>query len=270
MKKIIPFFFCLISISSNCLSQQWRFPIAFEDAIGAKDTIWCIWDSTAHGILPVDTTLGEGAFTFNPTDFNVWVYNNDNDSTKTIALPYNGSFDFQVWSFNYQYPITINWDSTLFHIPLPMPVGFVNVAFIGNDYFYFVNNDNNAQAFNMLWDNHADAPFYNWGAQSQFPMHFRITRDPMNNVFSLNLNKFKIFVFPNPFINDLMITSVEKISSIEIFSTKGQLIYSNYFSIPSPLLNFSLSINDISSGLYIIKFTNSKNQIVYEKLLKTN
>jgi hypothetical protein len=135
------FIFSLIFITNLCFAQpQWKFHIAFEDAIGAKDTIWLIWDTTAHGSLPTDTALGEGPVSFNYSNFNVWIYNWDGDSTKTRAYPYNAiSFLLEVRAFNYQYPITIRWDTTLFYASyLPLPVGYINAAIIDNDYFFFV------------------------------------------------------------------------------------------------------------------------------------
>jgi hypothetical protein len=37
---------------------QWRFHLAFEDATGAKDTLWFIYDTTAT--IGWDSHLGEG------------------------------------------------------------------------------------------------------------------------------------------------------------------------------------------------------------------
>src|SRR5437868_898060 len=107
-KYFLVLFFSIL-VGSVAAQPQWKFHVAFEDGIGARDTIWFIWDTTAHDMLPTDTVLGEGAVNFNHNVFNVWIYNYDNDSTKTFALSYGTfpSHGTQIYAFNYQYPITI-------------------------------------------------------------------------------------------------------------------------------------------------------------------
>lgn len=68
MKIIIIAFGVLITFVLQA-QPQWIFHIAFEDATGAKDTIWCIWDTTAHDILPVDTSFGEDKVNFDYSEF---------------------------------------------------------------------------------------------------------------------------------------------------------------------------------------------------------
>ena len=50
----IALFLFLLSFSVGA-QQQWRFHLAFEDANGAKDTIWLVWDTKIESTLPVDT-----------------------------------------------------------------------------------------------------------------------------------------------------------------------------------------------------------------------
>ncbi len=38
---------------------QWKFHVAYEDATGARDTIFFIWDTSAV-VYGIDTALGEG------------------------------------------------------------------------------------------------------------------------------------------------------------------------------------------------------------------
>ena len=138
MKKIILFLLLVFSIKLNSFSQpQWKFHIAFEDGTGAKDTIWCIWDSTAHGSPPVDTALGEGAIQIDNSTFNVFISNANGDTTKTVAFPFTYSFDFGVRAINYQYPLTISWDSSLFSVIFPWPYASVDYARIDNGYFFY-------------------------------------------------------------------------------------------------------------------------------------
>lgn len=137
----------LLRVPAQC-QPQWRFHLAFEDATGARDTIWHVWDASAtigSDFDPqVDYELGEGAVELSLDEFNVWVYNWDGDSTKTKAIPYENWFPMfpgpEICGFNYQYPITIRWDRSLFHADyLPVP-DTINTAWFSGQYFYWYGN----------------------------------------------------------------------------------------------------------------------------------
>ena len=158
MKKlilIVVFSFLFCSIKSFA-QPQWKFHVAFEDATGARDTIWFIWDTTA-AVYGIDTTLGEGNPHMDYSKFNVWtltwgVYPNF-DTTKVVAYPYDASFGNTIEAINFELPITITWDSALLHadwLP-PTPVGWVNFARIDNDYFFFYNMPLVSHLINFLY-----------------------------------------------------------------------------------------------------------------------
>jgi hypothetical protein len=261
---ILSFFF----ITNLCLAQpQWKFHIAFEDATGAKDTIWMIWDSTAT-ISGVDLALGEGPVIFDYNLFNVFVYNDDSDSTKTVAFPYYYPYPFlvgylggNVYAFNYQYPITIRWDSSMFNAPyLPPPENRVTEARIDNQYFFGVNNTG-YDHFSMLIDNTAYAPAFSWGSQSQFPMSFNLSLHPLVGINS-NYKESGINLYPNPFENQIIISTTKEIS-LEIFSITGNLL------IPEKTLKGSqtFDLSHLPEGIFILKFL-IQNHIFYEKIIK--
>ncbi len=264
--KIKWFIFLLVILhyKNSCAQNTWRFPISFEDAVGAKDTIWCIWDSSAHGTTPVDTNFGEGAFQFDYSKFNVWMLNPDFDSTKVAAIPYVGSFNIYINAFNFQYPLMVSWDTALFHSPiLPWSIG-VTDASIENDYFFAVNNDPPNQTFNMIWDNHVSAPAFNWGGQSQFPMTFYINRQTagINDV----INEKSIEVFPNPFISSFKINSEKLILSAFLLNASTSEIITELFrnKYESTVSN----LNHLPPGLYIIKFLTDQTTTYYKKIIK--
>ncbi len=251
-----------------CLAQpQWKFHIAFEDATGAKDTLWLIWDTTAHGNLPIDTALGEGPAITNYNIFNVWVNNDLGDSTKTLAAPYSTyGFLALVNAFNYQYPISIRWDSSLFHAPyLPMPVGYINRATIGNDYYFGINNDPFLQAYNMLLDNQAIAPAFNWGSQTHFPMEFYVARDPSISVDENENNG--VHIYPNPVTTEINISNSATIKEYEILSIEGKSIFKDIESDFNKNL-ITISCKNLRPGIYFLKILNNKNQIHHEKIIK--
>lgn len=261
---IITTSFFLITI--NCSSQQqWRFHIAFEDSTGAKDTIWCIWDTTAT--FGVDTQFNEQAQPINYSVFNVFTGNVNADTTKTQALPHpHASNDVFVYAINYQYPIEVSWDSSLFHVPgLPMPVGYVNYARIDNDYFFFQNNLPLEHNYDMLQNNHVSAPAFTWFSQSQFPMRFYIHRDPSLSVSEYSLNE-AIKVFPNPVSSLLHINTDNSIRELSIINYQGAYV----LTMKPAMNNLEIGVTHLPDGIYIIQFINNLNTFNYGKIIITH
>ncbi|MBK8500073.1 MAG: hypothetical protein IPL52_14935 [Flavobacteriales bacterium] len=133
--------------SAVCMAQPtWRFHLAFEDGSGARDTIWMVYDTAAHTDWGpnVDTLLGEGRVELDPTLFNVWLINAVNDTTKTRAYPYSVFPDFDgtiIDAMNWVPPMTITWDTSLFHAPyLPYVQGSFGIAIMDGLAFSAYNN----------------------------------------------------------------------------------------------------------------------------------
>jgi len=97
---------------------QWRFHLAFEDATGAKDTIWFVYDTTAS-ISIANIELGEDYFPISPTDFNVWIWRTGDNALKLRAWPYTmfPLGEVPISGSNYTPPLTIRWDPSLFQSP---------------------------------------------------------------------------------------------------------------------------------------------------------
>lgn len=220
MKAIYKFILIFLFPFTMSAQQQWKFHIAFEDATGARDTVWMVYDTTAHTSTPVDFTLGEGHYNFDYTKFNVFFYNTQNDSTKVFALPYT-LFPYHgmgIYAFNYQLPLILRWDTSLFHAPyLPFAQGFFNSNVLRNDYFSFVNNDMDLHAFNMLIEDSCIAPSFSWGSQDHFPVHLSLSYDPTLNVNKPSLNLFNIF--PTLSNSEIYIQGDLKNYFIEIFGS---------------------------------------------------
>ena len=269
MKKLIKkrlhiLLFILLITNFITAQPQWNFHIAFEDVTGAKDTIWLIWDTDAT--FGVDTQFNEQAQKLNYSVFNVFIRNTNADTTKTQALPHPyASNNVDVHAINYQYPITISWDSSLFHAPgLPLPVGYVNRAFINNDYFFLVNNDPYSHTFNMLMENHVSAP---WWGYDQFPMGFYIMRDPSIGINENDMLKKYLILFPNPCNDFINISSDLVIKSYHLLSSDGKVIQSNLFTPSKNENSLTISLSKIENGVYQLILTDSKNQSYHEKVI---
>jgi len=100
--RILVFLFLFICLNKVVAQTQpqWKFYIAFEDATGQKDTIWSVWDTLAQSI-GVDSIFGEQAVSLNPNTFNVYIFNSDNDTTKTSALDFYGSHQLIIDAINW-------------------------------------------------------------------------------------------------------------------------------------------------------------------------
>jgi hypothetical protein len=267
MKKHLLFLLFILLTTNFIIAQpQWKFHIAFEDATGAKDTIWLIWDTTAT--FGIDTQFNEQAQPINYSVFNVFTGNVNGDTTKTQALPHpHASNNVEVHAINYQYPITISWDSSLFHAPgLPPPVGYVNNAWIGNNYFFIVNNCPPCQHFNMLIDNQAFAPAFWWGSQSQFPMSFVIMRDITIGIDELVIATDKINIVPNPTTDAFTINSTYEIIEFLMLSSDGRIVLKSAASV-KPVNSVTVQVASIKPGLYQLIYTNIKNQTYHEKII---
>lgn len=271
MKKIIlASYFLLVALKFSFAQQQWKFHIAFEDGIGAKDTIWFIYDTSATSTCCVDTFLGEGPFPFDYNAFNVWIYNYHGDSTKVFALPYvyYPSHGTEVRAFNYQYPLTVTWDTALLHASyLPTIQGVFNIGRIDNDYFFLVNNDPPLQAFNLLLSDNAFAPYFTFGSQDQFPMQFTLSKTTTIGIDKAETSNAFI-VYPNPFNNAINLennfSSSEKYT-IEVFSLDGKSMFKKQ-SIELQNVH-SIDLSFLERGIYYLQLINKQNTH-YEKIFK--
>ena len=120
----------------------------------------------------------------------------------------------------------------------------------------------------MLIDNKVSAPSFNWFSQNQFPMYFAIARHDTSytTIDELDFNRIKLF--PNPTKDNISIASSDKIKKIEVFSQSGAKLISKEFFEGRKENSYSMSLENLSNGLYFIKISNFKNQTYYGKIIK--
>lgn len=250
--------FLIFLCTSSYAQPQWKFHLAFEDAVGAKDTVWLIWDVNAT--FSVDNQFNEQAQNINYSIFNTFIGNANGDTTKTQAFPYSTySNNTTVYSINCQFPLTISWDTALFHTPtLPQPVG---AAYMDNGYFFGINNCPSCQHFNMLTDNHVTIdlnlfPYF-------FPVSVNISRGAPVGIMENNLSKHYVSVFPNP-AKDMVSLKATEIKECVLTDNTGKIMLKKIFYDG---FDYILHVNDVPSGFYNLKITNQKNETYYEKLV---
>jgi hypothetical protein len=278
MKKLLIFGAIMLSHACFVSAQpQWKFYLAFEDGIGAKDTMWFIWDTTAT-FFGYDTLLGEKPLTLNNNIFNVYTFNNGSmtdDTIKTVAYPYYEYFEEDLHAFNYTLPIKISWDTTLFHADYlpPEPVGWVNYAVMESDYFFLAGNDPLNHNFNMTLNDTVMSPDpsitdpWFWNPAIHFPIMLMMHQEPSTKIqSSMVMDKSKINLFPNPAKHCLNIETKEFFKKVTVFDFKGKVVYQSEI-IKN---NYSIDISLLKNGIYFINLINFKNQSHHEKFIKTD
>lgn len=247
----------------------WRFHLAFEDATGAQDTIWLIWDTAAtDGSIDgtVDMLLGEGGIDMNTAEFNVWVYNWAGDSTKTIALPYL-YFPVQevlIQASAFEYPITLRWDTVLFHASfLPDPAA-INYARMDCGHFFFYNNDPGLQAFNMLIDDTVQVEMM-WPNDALFPLEVQIGHGSTIGVGESPPTSPAFALWPNPADDRIAIQAPGSIRDYHIYNATGALVrYGDAFAQDQ----LSLNVSDLVVGLYSIMVRSTSNTVHHAQFIK--
>ena len=246
---------------------QWKFHVAYEDATGARDTIFFIWDTSAV-VYGIDTALGEGNAQINYNEFNVftltWGIYPEFDTTKTVAYPYNVTFSSEIKAINFELPITISWDSSLFHagwLP-PEPVGWVNRAKFMNDYFFWINNDPLGNYFDMTLDHQVRAPDTNitdpwfWNPQVHFPMNVLLMQDPAISIRNIeNSHEINITLYPNPAYDHINLTyQLEKDYSdlhFEIYSVESGMV--GDVNLQYRQNRVIIPVDNFPAGIYLIR-----------------
>lgn len=163
---VLVFIILCQSINAQTQQPQWKFPIAFEDATGAKDTIFFIWDSSAT-FYGYDTIWGEYPINIDSSKFNVYMVIGDGlHYSKVWAIPFSYSFEQYIYATTYTYPIKISWDRSLFYSSaLYSPV---TCAEMDNEYFFY--SETICDDFNMFSNDTVMAPAFWWGSGEHFPL----------------------------------------------------------------------------------------------------
>lgn len=233
-----------LALSLTTTAQPtWRFHLAFEDGSGARDTIWMIFDTTAtYGFGNIDAQFGEEAMHMDLDSFNVWVINPEYDSTKSVAVPYQGFFpylDVEIFAFNSTYPITLRWDTTLFHAPGLPPPGYIPGAQMQCNYFFGVPE---LHVFDMMSNDTTTAPI------DLFPLTVNI-----GTTLDLGLEEqadgSSFTLTPNPAFDRL---------SILVPQTRGDVLVcdvSGMVRLRTPLhgARMDLDISELQTGFYLLQ-----------------
>ena len=248
----------LLALALACTATAqptWRFHLAFEDGSGARDTIWMIYDTSAtvgSDFQPqVDYALGEGDAQLDYTQFNVFTWNWDGDSTKIHAYPYTEFPNFDgtiIDAINWTPPMTITWDTSLFHAPyLPYDQGSINMAYMDGSYFFFHSNDGSGWGYNMLITDNVVVD-----EESQFLFPFSVYFSGDSITIGIGKNALERWnPCPNPTRNFIHLPGTDPQASITLFDQMGRPVPFGTQSTTGREL--VLDVSSLPPGMYSIK-----------------
>jgi hypothetical protein len=261
-----------------CSAQNsWNLTIAFEDATGARDTVWVFWDEeategsdSAFGDYPIDVQ--------SVNDFQVaWHsvnYTNQGLYFKTIAAPwvYDG-IDGVIAAFNFVEPITITYNSQHFTDTSLFPV-LQDVFIRGelhNDFFFFGPYTDPCSCLEMA--NHdsvvlvdTSLPEYQVYAP-HFPILFYFIRSTTIGTENQNIYDFKLY--PNPTLDAFLnIESGEaRFSQFEVWDMQGRQVLRGDLDVSRSF--HAIDINNLPGGSFILKLVDRNGEIVQKRFVKS-
>jgi hypothetical protein len=264
-------------------AAQWPFYLAFEDATGARDTLWFLHDVSATGpdfnnppfYNGHDSIFHEVPVELSDTSFNVWFLAPDSifeasggpalccmtfAPFKVVAEPFFGfgALAATVFADNYQLPITLRWDSTLFNNDLIIsvfPEG-MNNSRMDNDYLF---NFDKSGAFCMpQHPGELVLPPFDWFSQEHFPLWIQLTTGNCSGLSVAGTNLKYIKVYPNPASNMLKIDMEVPIQSFQIINLQGKTVLTSTQNDPESLTE--IDVSTLSPGMYLLMIRSSKGQ----------
>jgi hypothetical protein len=255
---------CTLAVAATA-QPTWRFHLAFEDGTGARDTIWMLYDTTAQLFYNinqplVDTALREGPIFINDSDFHVFLQNALFDTTQTNALPYTiypvheGSI---VNAINWTPPMTITWDTSLFHAPyLPYDQGVFGVATMDGLAFsaYMNNPDFEFGRYDMLLSDSITVDFL-W----EYLFSFAVGFGPYDGVGVTPAAPadHRSLLYPVPATSCLWIRSKEPMVEVKVYDAMGRIVLQEKNQVPDRPLNVAL----LPHGTYYLLMHTPQNQV---------
>jgi hypothetical protein len=276
MKKLLCFILFLAysaSIHAQSYEPQFKFWLAFEDATGAKDTLWLIMDSTAN-TFGDDPHLGDTMIYDTTSNFkisrNLYLYTDtlrEYKIHKVQATGIRNNISTSIDAFNYQLPLTIRYDTNIFNNN-GLPYKF-KTAYLHNNYSYFYLN--NTQSFFIYLKDYISGgwvpdifdtvilPYVDNNPNfSHFPLWFYLSTDSYS---FLNINEVensqqsKPYIFPNP-VSDILniMYNIDYEYNLVIYNMFGQLVFANKNVGYTDRETIDLSF--LEKGIYFLKINN--------------
>ncbi len=272
--------FALTSVVSALNAQgpptQWKFYLAFEDATGAKDTIWIGLDENGT-VGNLNPDLGEVPVQLDSTEFNVWmnVYPSM-EAFKTYVGSINHSPSIIVFGMNQVLPITLSWDTAFFNSPVLQETMAGPICNPRLESSWFENYTNAVwlhNQYSMVFDNHVVLPEAPWLLQPHFPMTFYTDRNHICEPLDVNnTDDFKqLVLFPNPCTDYLELRTDAVLQQVKVYDLNGRVVLSrNGTGNGSSSAPLRLNVRALPAGMYLLSAVDVNGRSGVQKFMKGN
>lgn len=206
----------------------------------------------------IDLHYGDG-------EFHVFTINDLIDSTNSMASPYSWFPIFEtgntIDAINWVPPMTIRWDTSLFHAPyLPYSQGHIGKAIMGGEYFWANSNHPELEAFDMLIDDSVVVSTY-----SQYLFPFGVLFGQSDGIGIQEHGAVgHLSLWPNPATKELTLYRAEHPLELRIFDAVGREVLGPVLYTPSGLLDISA----LKAGTYFIQARSSTNHQYHVQFIK--
>jgi len=252
---------------------EWKFYFAFEDASGAKDTIWTCLDE--NGTFDVDTALGEVPVALDSTEFNVWIHHYMTGSTpyKLAARSLESSPEVEIYGMNAELPITLSWDTALFNAPVLMETStgpICNPRMDSQWFFFQTNAPWLHHQYSMIFDNQVVLSESGLGSTNHFPITAYFDRGYDCNPLSNNVAVLKEFLLsPNPCTDYIELRTDAVLKKVEVYDLNGRLVLSHSgFGFGGRSERMRLDVGILPTGMYLIKGSDAQGRVGVRKFVK--
>ncbi len=279
--KNYSFVFCFIFTlicgrveSQEYIEPQWKFYLAFEDATGARDTIWTCLDQNAS--WNPDSSLGEVPVTIDSTAFSVWSYQYTLFTPyKLVVRPLEASPEIEIRGMNAVLPLTMSWDTTLFKSYLFQESinGPVCNPVLSNEWFFFNSNAGWLHnAFSMLFDTEIILPEFSWGSQNHFPIGVSFDRAHECLLLSAEeTNMIDIKLYPNPCTDFLVLSTDMVLDEIQVYTLEGKMVLQESTTkLSGSNDEMRLDVRALPPGMYMFQIKDKVGRKGMKKFVKGN
>ena len=282
------------------VDPQWQIPLYFEDATGAKDTVWLGYDPNAgeYGEV-IDPQFGESWEWIDTSQFNVYFFQKGGhaDSVRKRDInSYNGIINSQLYFTHGQLPVTVKWEEDSLNSPYlpefypdisPRPKARIDMVFYQLPY---VDCDLCIDCYpDMILTGYTNVNFPYCTCVISDSLVFKALENPVSECDELaemvgyiepiaiaphdydyteipDNRETDLFIYPNPVIDKLTIENVNnKNVEILIYNLLGKLVFRQNFADNKILIDFA----DFCNGIYLVKIING-NKIKTYKIYKMN
>ncbi len=245
---------------------QWSFYLAFEDATGAKDSVWFLMDTAATYPWSISGLYGEEPLEPDSVSFQVWFLHpldmqSGNKYDTWLGKPNFEAYSTELFAENGIMPYIATWDSSLFTADILYEYGDpIHKATLDNEYFFMQNNSIWYNQYYLTLDDHVEMPYFWWGSSNQFPLDINFERGPLGNDVGLEKMKESEFsIFPNPATSHILMSFTKSVNAdFRIYNANGMLVKSGDVVGDEMKIN----LNGFASGLYFVEIQDENGTLV--------